>query len=241
MAKKPKFYVVWEGRTPGIYTTWDEAQAQVNGHPEALFKAFATMAEAEEALDNGPLDYFANKVAQSNNPATEPQDAAKPTSTKDAATTAVPKSSVSQARPTPPVLPPDALREAIAVDAACSGNPGQMEYRGVCLRTGVQLFHFGPVYGTNNIGEFLAIVHGLALLQQAGNNCAIYSDSRNAMKWVATKQCRTTLPVNTKTQQLHALIQRAENWLRTHTYTNPILKWDTPRWGEIPADFGRKG
>ena len=138
-------------------------------------------------------------------------------------------------------LPANIYRNALAVDAACSGNPGQMEYRGVCLRTGVQLFHFGPVYGTNNIGEFLAIVHALALLQQAGNNCAIYSDSRNAMKWVATKQCRTTLPVNAKTQQLHALIQRAENWLRTHTYANPILKWDTPRWGEIPADFGRKG
>ena len=119
MAKKPKFYVVWEGRTPGIYTTWDEAQAQVNGHPEALYKAFATMAEAEEALDNGPLDYFANKVAQDDSPATKSQEAAKPTSTKDAPTTAAPKSSAPQARPTPPILPPDALREAIAVDAAC--------------------------------------------------------------------------------------------------------------------------
>ena len=234
MSKKTKFYVVWEGRTPGIYTTWDEAQQQVNGHPEALYKAFATMAEAQEAFDNGPLDYFASK--------TEKKEACS-AEAKTAKLSQQPAQGVTDinATTTPPALPPDAIREAIAVDAACSGNPGQMEYRGVCLRTGVQLFHFGPVYGTNNIGEFLAIVHALALLQQAGNNCPIYSDSRNAMKWVATKQCRTTLPVNAKTQQLHALIQRAENWLKTHTYTNPILKWDTPQWGEIPADFGRKG
>ena len=47
---------------------------------------------------------------------------------------------------------------AWAVDAACSGNPGPMEYRGIDLATGAEIFHFGPVHGTNNIGEFLAIV-----------------------------------------------------------------------------------
>ncbi|MGN0087058.1 MAG: RNase H family protein [Alloprevotella sp.] len=130
---------------------------------------------------------------------------------------------------------------ALAVDAACSGNPGPMEYRGVYLRTGKEVFHFGPVYGTNNIGEFLAIVHALALLkQQRLPAMPIYSDSLNALTWVRNKRCRTKLPRTPETEQLHQLIARAEKWLHTNTYDNPVLKWQTQEWGEVPADFGRK-
>lgn len=138
-------------------------------------------------------------------------------------------------------LPPEVVANAIAVDAACSGNPGPMEYRGIDLRTGQQVFHFGPLHGTNNIGEFLAIVHALAMLKQQGReDVTIYSDSRNALTWLKKKTCKTKLERNAKTEYLHQVIARAENWLRTHTYQNPILKWETDRWGEIPADFGRK-
>jgi ribonuclease HI len=116
-----------------------------------------------------------------------------------------------------------------------------MEYRGIDLRTGQQVFHFGPLHGTNNIGEFLAIVHALAMLKQQGReDVTIYSDSRNALTWLKKKTCKTKLERNAKTEYLHQVIARAENWLRTHTYQNPILKWETDRWGEIPADFGRK-
>ena len=130
--------------------------------------------------------------------------------------------------------------ECMAVDAACSGNPGMMEYRGVYLRTGEQIFHFGPLYGTNNIGEFLAIVHGLALLKQKNLDMPIYSDSRNAQLWVKQKKCKTNLVRNAKTEELFRYIERAENWLKNNTYSTPILKWQTDQWGEIPADFGRK-
>lgn len=137
---------------------------------------------------------------------------------------------------------------AWAVDAGCSGNPGPMEYQGVDLATGEQVFHFGPyyadgstVYGTNNIGEFLAIVHGLALMDQKGiTDKAIYSDSYNAILWVKKKQCKTKLERNERTEPLYALISRAENWLRTHNVTTPIIQWQTRQWGDIPADFGRK-
>ena len=134
-----------------------------------------------------------------------------------------------------------AINEAVAVDAACSGNPGPMEYRGIYLRTGKELFHFGPVHGTNNIGEFLAIVHALALLKQKGlDDMPVYSDSVNAQIWVRKKKCKTTLVRNAETEYLHGLIARAEAWLRNNDYKNPILKWPTEEWGEIPADFGRK-
>lgn len=132
------------------------------------------------------------------------------------------------------------IKNALAVDAACSGNPGMMEYRGVYIGTGEEIFHFGPMYGTNNIGEFLAIVHGLALLKQKNINLPIYSDSRNALSWVKQKSCKTKLPRDSKSEQLFEYIDRAEKWLRENSYTTELLKWETDKWGEIPADFGRK-
>ncbi len=138
-------------------------------------------------------------------------------------------------------LPPEVKANAWAVDAACSGNPGKMEYRGVDLATGQQIFHFGPIKGTNNIGEFLAIVHALALFEKQGiKDKVIYSDSYNAILWVNKKKCKTTLTRETATEQVLNMVERAEFWLRTHTYTTPIIKWETGKWGEIPADFGRK-
>ena len=130
---------------------------------------------------------------------------------------------------------------AWAVDAACSGNPGPMEYQCIDLQTGAQIFHFGPVQGTNNIGEFLAIVHALALMEKQGiKDKVIYSDSYNAILWVKKKKCKTTLTRNSTTEQLYQIIARAEQWLMTHNVTTPIIKWETKQWGEIPADFGRK-
>ncbi|ADV42560.1 viroplasmin family protein [Bacteroides helcogenes] len=137
-------------------------------------------------------------------------------------------------------LPSSVIENSLAVDAACSGNPGAMEYQGVHVASRQRIFHFGPMYGTNNIGEFLAIVHGLALLKQKGYDMPIYSDSVNAINWVRQKKCKTKLPRNSKTEEVFILIERAEKWLRENSYTTRILKWETKQWGEVPADFGRK-
>lgn len=141
------------------------------------------------------------------------------------------------------VLPlhPDVKANAWAVDAACSGNPGPMEYQAIDLATGQQIFHFGPMHGTNNIGEFLAIVHALALMEkQHITDKVIYSDSYNAILWVNKRQCKTKLERTEDTQPLYDIIARAEQWLRTHRIDIPIVHWQTKLWGEIPADFGRK-
>ncbi len=140
----------------------------------------------------------------------------------------------------PKELPATVIKGALAVDAACSGNPGMMEYRGVYIATGEEIFHFGPMFGTNNIGEFLAIVHGLALLKQKGIEVPIYSDSRNALLWVQQRKCKTKLPRDDKSEELFKYIDRAEKWLRENNYSTQLLKWETDKWGEIPADFGRK-
>ena len=137
--------------------------------------------------------------------------------------------------------PDPPIRESYCVDAACSGNPGVLEYRGVDLRSGKQVFHQGPFqHGTNNVGEFLAIVHALRLLEKARSGLAVYSDSSTAIGWIKKKHCNTTLKPDRKNAPLFELIQQSESWLVDHPYANPILKWDTQAWGEIPADFNRK-
>jgi ribonuclease HI len=131
--------------------------------------------------------------------------------------------------------------ESLAVDAACSGNPGMMEYRGVYTRTGQEIFRIGPYEnGTNNIGEFLALVHGLALLKQQKSPLPVYSDSATAISWVRQKKCKTKLNEVQSNAPIFDLIRRAEKWLNENSYNTTILKWDTAAWGEIPADFGRK-
>ena len=132
------------------------------------------------------------------------------------------------------------IKQALCVDAACSGNPGPMDYRGVHIPSGKEVFRFGPIQGTNNIGEFLAIVHALALMQQKNISMPIYSDSVSGMAWVRNRKAKTTLSRTAQTEQALDLVARAENWLRTNQVQAPILKWDTENWGEIPADFGRK-
>lgn len=201
MSRK-KYYVVWSGRKPGIYTTWHECQQQVSGYSGAKFKSYPSLAAAEQAFNS---DYEQ------------------------------PEKQTNQAKTT------DYILESISVDAACSGNPGDMEYRGVDTDTGAELFHVGPVQnGTNNIGEFLAIVHALAMLKKENNPLPIYSDSQVAIKWVRDQQVNTTLPKDDSTKRIWNLIDRALYWLRNNTYTNKLLKWDTAKWGEIKADFGRK-
>ena len=133
------------------------------------------------------------------------------------------------------------ITQAIAVDAACAGNPGKMEYRGVFVETKTEVFH-SPVFenGTNNIGEFLAIVHALSLQKKQGLHFPIYSDSVNAQLWIRQKKCKTKLQPNDKNAVLFHWIEQAENWLANNTIDVPIIKWRTEIWGEIPADFGRK-
>ena len=212
---KQKFYVVWRGRKPGVYHNWDDYKQQVEGFGEAAYKASATLEDAEEAFWRG------KEEAQPTQAVTGQDDKTSGT-------------------PLPAAAPRPYDEDAIAVDAACSGNPGPMEYRGVDLRSGRELFHLGPLHGTNNIGEFLAIVHALALLKKQGVKRTVYSDSRNALLWVRQKQCKTKLERNAQTEGLFQLIDRAVIWLRNNKIEVPLLKWQTKEWGEVPADFGRK-
>ena len=131
---------------------------------------------------------------------------------------------------------------SISVDAASSGNPGIMEYQGVDTNTKEILFKMGPFNNaTNNIGEFLALVHGIAILEKNSDKInTIYSDSITAMSWVRKKHCQTRLKRNKENEDVFVLVEKAIKWLKENNYSVVIKKWDTKNWGEIPADFGRK-
>jgi ribonuclease HI len=134
------------------------------------------------------------------------------------------------------------IHDSIVVDAAWNSVNKDMEYQGIFYKSGKRIFHNGPMpNGTNNVGEFLAIVHALGYCHKHGlEDIPVYSDSRNAITWVKAMKCKTNLEESSKTKHIFDLIKRAELWLKNNTYKNPVLKWETKSWGENPADFGRK-
>jgi len=213
---KQKYYVVWVGRKSGIFTTWPECQEQVNKYFEAKYKSFSSREEAERALSDGWEMYWGQKSVDKK-PVTEQSGLFG----KD--------------------VTADIDMDSICVDVGCSGNPGIVEYKGVDTKTGEVLFYHGPIQkGTNNLGEFIAIVHGLAYLKKKGSNKTVYSDSKTALSWLKKKQVGSNLERDHTTKEIWDLTDRAVKWLQSNTFENKVLKWLTESWGEIKADFGRK-
>ena len=133
------------------------------------------------------------------------------------------------------------ILNSISVDAACAGNPGTLEFRGVFTDTATELFRRGPYQmGTVNIGEFLAIVLALAWLKKHKLQYPIYSDSLTAIAWVRNKRVNTKLQRTAKNAELFKALDNGVAWLKANPVNVRILKWPTKLWGEIPADYGRK-
>ncbi|MGB0870395.1 MAG: viroplasmin family protein [Flavobacteriales bacterium] len=210
--KKKKFYVVWEGHRPGLYSDWNNCKKQIDGFAGAKYKSFETLLEAEKALKGNWKDF----VGQNKKPKLEEKDWIDLVGLPE--------------------------KGSLTVDAACAGNPGKMEYRGVDLDRGKEYFKLGPFdHSTNNVGEFLALVHALALIKTGKVSFkTVYSDSKIAMAWVHAGVCRTKLKRTNQNKDSFELIFRAEKWLKENTFSTDIKKWETKYWGEIPADFGRK-
>lgn len=211
-----KYYVVWAGHDTGVYDSWDDCKLMVEGFPGARYKGYSSREEAVEAYRRGADDAGAEILR---------------------AIAARPVISVNYE------AFPEIDSKGIAVDAGCRRNPGPVEYRGVDLATGAELFHVGPLEeGTNNLGEFLALVHALAMLEKEGRSgVTVYSDSKTALAWLRERRVKTTLTPTPGNERIRSLVERAENWLANNTPHNHVRKWHTEEWGEIPADFGRKG
>ena len=210
MANK-KYYVVWAGRKTGILESWNECSESINGFKGAKYKSFKTLDLAQKAYSEDYDDFKGKTFFE----------------------TELSKEEL--------MLIGEPDMDTISVDAACSGNPGLMEYQGVETKTKKVIFKQGPYKdSTNNMGEFLALVHGLAHLKKTNDRRPIYTDSKIAMGWIKKKSSRSNVVKNENNEEAFKLIARAENWLKNNEFENKILKWETKAWGEIPADFGRK-
>ncbi len=206
-----KYYVVWKGRKTGIFESWEECNEQIHKFPDAEYKSFKSKTLAEQAFQGDSKNYIGKNTFQSE--LTEEQLA----------------------------LIGKPIEESISVDGAWDTSSGLVEYQGVETKSGKLLFRQGPFEdGTNNIVEFLAIVHALAYCKKNNLNVPIYSDSRNAIGWVRDKEARTNHEPSDRNKKLFELIERAIKWLNENEYPNQVLKWETKAWGENPADFGRK-
>lgn len=221
MAKDKKYYVIFKGHNPGVYDDWNDAKEQIDGFSNPVYKGYGSPSEAAEAYrkfcrnaDNGDLGKFLAEASLRSLPKPGQPDY---------------------------MTNPEVDLDAWAVDASCLGNPGKMEYQGVELMTGRIIFRIGPFEdATNNIGEFLAIVHAMALMSREGKFHNIYSDSVSGMSWVRNRKIKTQLQQTSNNAKVFELMARALTWLHTHQFPAKVLKWQTDRWGEIPADFGRK-
>ncbi len=215
-----KYYVVFNGPNPGIYDKWEDAAEQIN-FKGARYKSYPTSEAAAEAFrresdDAGTADLgrFLSKAGSHRLPKPGQPDY---------------------------MTNPEVDLDAWAVDASCMGNPGRMEYQGVELMTGRVLFRVGPFDdATKNIGEFVAIVHDMAQMEKEGKYQNIYSDSVSGMAWVRKHKIKTQLKPTERNRKVFELMARAVTWLNTHRFPGKVMKWQTDRWGEIPADFGRK-
>jgi len=210
--KKNKFYVVWIGKKPGVYETWAECESAIQGFAGAKYKSFPTLESADTALKDGPAEYWGtNKVVSS--------------------LTAADLERIGQP-----------LTNSLCVDAAWNATSKVMEYQGVWNHDKSPAFHQGPFdAATNNIGEFLALVHALAVLVKREIDWPVYSDSQTAISWVRKKRVKSkSMKLGETSEQINNLVERALKWIASNTYTNQVLKWETEAWGEIPADFGRK-
>ncbi|MGC1472978.1 MAG: ribonuclease H family protein [Psychroserpens sp.] len=210
--KKKKYYTVWKGHHTGVFESWDDCKAQIKNFEGAQYKSFTTFDAAKKALKGNYFDFIGKQKSFA--------------------------SELSEAQLKKIGRP---NYNSISVDAASSGNPGIMEYRGVDTKSKKQLFKQGPfAQGTNNLGEFLALVHGLSFLKKHDSDRIIYTDSRTAISWVRKKTCNSKLERNAKNKPVYDLVDRAVQWLKENEYETTIVKWETKAWGEIPADFGRK-
>lgn len=217
---KQRYYVIWKGRKTGVFSNWDDCSKQVTGFAGAQYKSFDTL-DAAQAAFAGQYSSYVTKSTGTPAPAAPREELLV---------------RLKRLADTKKIQTP-----SYAVDAACEGNPGVLEYRGVDLSNGEIVFARGPFQqGTNNIGEFLALVEAIQICAEKRLTIPIYSDSKIAISWVREGKCKTNLERNKRNSELFDLIARAEAWLESNTYSNRIIKWETEDWGENPADYGRK-
>ena|ERR1035437_6062123 len=128
----------------------------------------------------------------------------------------------------------------ISVDGFCSGNPGPGGYRGVDLSTGEVLFRRNYNWCTNNLAEFMGVVHAVSYVKvKKLDYGVVYSDSAIAIGWFRSQKISSGIDLMKGKDVLEDL-RRSLLWLSEQKHLIAVNKWQTKLWGECPADFGNK-
>lgn len=167
-----KFYVVWIGREPGIYTDWATCRRQVDKFPAAKYKSFPTRDEASAAYAAGHGASRSSAVG------------AEKTASKSSRTRNSPKTFTAEDVAAVPVA------VKIFTDGGCEPNPGNAG-SGVALYRDerIESLWFGLFNpnGTNNTAELNALHQAILMAQkelEAGHTVAIFCDSQYAIQCV---------------------------------------------------------
>jgi len=167
MSKRKKYYAVRSGREPGIYLTWDECKAQVDGYQKAEYKGFSALGDAEAYLSYVKTAKPSAGRLFLDRPSNSPKRKPKTGRRKP------------EASATEPLETSDGLKHVVIyTDGACTGNPGPGGY-GVVLLHGEHRKEMSGGFRltTNNRMELLACIVGLRALK---GQCAVtlHSDSK---------------------------------------------------------------
>ena len=162
---KSKWYVVWVGRKTGVFTSWNECKAQVDGYKGSKYKAFGSEEEANEALTDGFNKASAN-----------PAVSVKPYKDEDPFKTFTPAEVLAHPAPI-----------KIFSDGACHRNPGPSA-TGLSYYINNELVElwsglYEPI-GSNSISELNGLIQAVEMASKANTSerTAIFTDSMYALK-----------------------------------------------------------
>jgi len=170
MAKK--FYVVWQGREPGIYRDWNSCKQQVDKFAGAKYKSFLSLQDAEEAF----------KAGRSVKKAVGGGRNSKPTSRSSTANGVKTYTAADIAQ-----MP---INVKMYTDGGCDPNPGRAGSGMAVYRNEVLESLWYGCYnpeGTNNTAELNALNQAFMLAQtesDSGQSVAIFCDSKYAIQCI---------------------------------------------------------
>lgn len=177
MAKK--YYVVWQGRVPGIYSDWNSCKNQVDKFAGARYKSFPTLTEAEQAFKG-----VSNATGASSNAS----KSAGLNTTKKPASGATPNGVIKTY--TAAEISKLPMEVKIFTDGGCEPNPGQAG-SGMAVYRNEQIteLYYGlyTPMGTNNTAELNGL-HQALLMAKAesdlGKSVAVFCDSKYSIQCV---------------------------------------------------------
>jgi ribonuclease HI len=165
-----KYYVVWKGRTTGIFTDWNSCKNQVDKFPGAKYKSFKTRGEAEAA--------FKNRSAS-----TSPSKKSVVKLKNSISRNSIGTLSNEQVLEIP-------VHTKIFTDGACDPNPGEAGSGIAIYRSSLisELWYglYNPL-GTNNTAELNALYQALSICKtelSTGATVSVFCDSKYSIQCV---------------------------------------------------------